>query len=162
MNAIDSDILSDHSDLREILRQARIAYEAHETIRCPFFEDLIALTSDGFNHLTHKTNRSPRNVNEQKLKLRLLKKGLKIIRKAGTVQEYRKGLERRGPPAKDGFTKMKHVEYWAFHDIVGEKKRFLLRVIVRRIGDGKLHFWSVMPHGKINRQRLYDEGIDED
>jgi hypothetical protein len=162
MNTSGSEILDDHHDLHEILREARTTYSAHETIRCPFFDGPIALTSDGFNHLTHKTNRTPRNVNEQKLKLRLLKRGLKIIRKAGTVQEYRKGVEKIGAPAKDGFTKMKHIEYWAFHDIVGEKKQFLLRVIVRRVGDGKLHFWSVMPQGKINRQKLYEDGIDED
>jgi len=33
---------------------------------------------------------------------------------------------------------------------------------VRRDGDGKSHFWSVMPHGKIERQKLYEHGIDED
>ncbi len=162
MNAADPDILGDHHDLHEILRQGRIVYEAQETIHCPFFEGPVALTSDGFNHLTHKPNRAPRNVNEQKLKLRLLKKALRIIRKAGTVQEYRKGMETFGLPAKDGFTKMKQIQYWAFHDIVGEKKQFLLRVIVRRVGDGKIHFWSVMPHGRINRQKLYEEGIEED
>ena len=71
-------------------------------------------------------------------------------------------IEKFGKLAKDGFTKTKNVEYWAFHDIVGEKKRFLLRVIIRRIGDGKLHFWSVMPHGKINKQKLYQEGIEDE
>ena len=104
----------------------------------------------------------PRNVSEQKLKLRLLKKALRVIRRAGTVQEYRKHLEPVGHKGHDGSTKMKHVEYWAFHDIVGEKKRFLIRVIIRRVGDGKIHFWSVMPHGKINKQKLYQDGIDED
>ncbi len=162
MNAADQDILNDHSDLHEILRQAKRTYEIQEIVHCPFFGSPVALTSDGFNHLTHKSNRLPRNVNEQKLKLRLIKKALKIIRKAGTVQEYRKGIEKFGSPAKDGFTKMKQVEYWAFHDIVGEKKQFLVRVIVRRVGDGKIHFWSVMPHGKINRQKLYERGIEEE
>ena len=161
-HGVDSDIADDHDDLHEILRQARAIYDAQEYIHCPFFGSPVVLTSDGFNHLTHKPNRSPRNVSEQKLKLRLLKRALKIIRRTGTVQEYRKGVEKFGLPAKDGFTKMKLIEYWAFHDIVGEKKPFLLRVIVRRVGDGKLHFWSVMPNGKINRQRLYEEGIEED
>lgn len=71
-------------------------------------------------------------------------------------------MEAFGTAGRDGFKKMKHVEYWAFHDIVGEKRRFLIRVIVRRVGDGKLHFWSVMPHGKIDKQKLYQEGIEEE
>src|SRR3989344_7940556 len=90
------------------------------------------------------------------------KKALRVIRKTGTLQEYRRNMEAFGKSGKDGFTKMKQIEYWAFHDIVGEKKQFLIRVIVRRIGDGKIHFWSVMPHGKIERQRLYQGGIEVD
>src|SRR3989344_4936413 len=158
----ENEILTDHHDLHGILSEAKAAYEARQTIHCPYFNNDVALTSDGFNHLTHKPNRQPRNVNEQKLKLRLLKKALRVIRKTGTLQEYRRNMEAFGKSGKDGFTKMKQIEYWAFHDIVGEKKRFLIRVIVRRIGDGKIHFWSVMPHGKIERQRLYQEGIEVD
>ena len=157
-----SDILEDQHDLHEIIRQAKSAYDAQEIIHCPFFEGPVTLSADGFYHLTNKPNRQPRNVNEQKLKLRLLKKALRIIRKTGTIQEYRCNMEKFGGPAKDGFTKMKQVEHWAFHHIVGEKKQFLIRVIVRRIGDGKIHFWSVMPHGRIDRQKLYQQGIEVD
>ncbi|TSD03072.1 MAG: hypothetical protein Athens071416_332 [Parcubacteria group bacterium Athens0714_16] len=149
-------------ELHELIEKLRLIYESKKEIRCPFFDSFITLNSDGFNHLLHKPNRQPRNVEEQKLKLKLLKRGLEIIKKTGTVQEYRMRIEKFGKPAKDGFTKTKNVEYWAFHDIVGEKKRFLLRVIIRRIGDGKLHFWSVMPHGKINKQKLYQEGIEDE
>ena len=158
----DPDILEDHYDLHEIIRQAKSVYGAQENIQCPFFEGPVTLSADGFYHLTNKPNRQPRNINEQKLKLRLLKKALRVIRRAGTLQEYRCNMEKFGKPAQDGFTKMKQVEYWAFHHIVGEKKRFLIRVITRRIGDGKIHFWSVMPHGRIERQKLYQQGIDED
>ncbi len=159
---VESEIIDDHHDLREILQEAKLIYENQESIHCPFFEGSVALTSDGFNHLTHKPNRQPRNVNEQKLKLRLLKKALRIIRKAGTVQEYRNNMETFGESGRDGFKKMRQIEYWAFHDIVGGKKRFLVRVIIRRVGDGKLHFWSTMLHGKIDRQKLYEDGIDID
>ena len=161
-DATNAELSADYDDLREIVREAKTSYDAHQTIHCPYFNESVTLNADGFNHLTHKSNRQPRNVNEQKLKLRLLKKALRIIRKAGTLQEYRRSMEGFGKSGKDGFTKMKQVEYWAFHDIVREKKQFLIRVIVRRIGDGKLHFWSVMPHGKIERQRLYQQAIEID
>ncbi len=149
-------------DLHTLVASSKILYEKNQTIRCPFFEGDVTLNADGFNHLLYKTNRLPRNVKAQLLKLRLLKKALRIIQKAGTVQEYRVKIEKFGKVSKDGFTKTKQVEYWAFHHIVGEQKKFLIRVIVRRIGDGKPHFWSVMPHGKIERQKLYLEGIDEE
>lgn len=149
-------------ELHELINKARLIYENKKELKCPFFNSFVVFNSDGFNHLLYKPNRKPRNVAEQKLKLKLLKRGLEIIKKAGTIQEYRIRIEKFGKPAKDGFIKTKSVEYWAFHDIVGEKKRFLLRVIIRRIGDGKIHFWSVMPHGKINKQKLYREGIEDE
>ena len=149
-------------ELHQLIENARLVYGRKESISCPYFGVAVFLTSDGFNHLLHKPNRQPRNVGEQMLKLRLLKRGLKIIGRAGTVQEHRIRIEKVGKPARDGFTKTKSVEYWAFHDIVGQTKRFILRVIIRRIGDGRMHFWSVMPHGKINKQKLYQEGIEEE
>ena len=82
----ESDLLPDYDDLREVIQQAKDLYGKQEFIHCPYFEGPVTLNADGFAHLTHKSNRQPRNVNEQKLKLRLLKKALRIIRKAGTVQ----------------------------------------------------------------------------
>ncbi len=147
--------------LHEEVAEVKTLYERQQAIRCPYFESEVTLNADGFNHLLYKPNRLPRNVSEQLLKLRLLKKALRIIKKAGTLQEYRVRFEKVGRPGKDGFTKTKQVEYWAFHDIVGEQKRFLVRVILRRVGDGKITFWSVMPHGKIDRQKLYQQGIED-
>ena len=91
----------------------------------------------------------------------MLKHGLNIISNAGTVQEYRATLEKWGEPAKDGFSKTKQVEYWGFHDIVGKEPMILIRIIVRKIGDGKPHFWSVMPIGKIGKQKFYREGVED-
>lgn len=149
-------------ELYSLIGEVRLIFEKQKTIHCPFFNSEITLNSDGLNHLLYKPNRMPRVVAEQKLKLRLVKKALSILKRAGTVQENRIKFEKYGSPGKDGFTKTKQVEYWAFHDIVGEKKKFVMRVIVRKVGDGKLVFWSVMPNGKIERQKLYKEGLDEE
>ncbi len=87
---------------------------------------------------------------------------LDIIKKLGTLQEYRKEPVRVGCPSKDGFFATKIAEYFGFIAIVGEKK-IKIRVIVRRIGDGNFTFWSVMPDSKLkNGQRLYDYGIQDD
>jgi hypothetical protein len=160
--ATSEDDTAESHALHTLIGEARAFFAATPSVRCPYFEGEVTLNADGLNHLLYKPNRQPRNVSEQMLKLKLLKKGVRILRNAGTVQEYRLRLEKVGKPARDGFTKTKHVEYWAFHDIVGEKKRFLMRVIVRRMGDGKHAFWSVMPDGRINRQKLYREGIEDE
>lgn len=153
-------------DFHKLVEESKKLYAESSEISCPFFKSkhghTVTLTSDGFNHLMHKSNRQPRNIREQRLKLRLLKPALQILRDAGTVQEYRVRLEKIGEPGKDGLYKTKNVEYWGFHDIKGDEAvKILLRVIVRRIGDGKFHFWSVMPIGQIGRQKFYRDTLDE-
>ncbi|MDP3792134.1 MAG: hypothetical protein Q8Q89_00150 [bacterium] len=87
---------------------------------------------------------------------------LGVIKKSGTLQEYRKEPVRIGRPSKGGFYTTKIAEYFGFVAIVGEKK-IKIRVIVRRIGDGNFTFWSVMPDSKLRGgQKLYDYGIEDD
>ena len=148
-------------DFHSLIKTSRELYDETPEIVCPYFKSSVSLTSDGFNHLLHKPNRQPRNIKEQRLKLRLLKRALHVLRNAGTVQEYRTTLEKWGSPGKDGFSKTKQVEYWGFHDIVCKNPMILVRVIIRKIGDGKLHFWSVMPIGKIGKQKLYRDSMED-
>lgn len=148
-------------DHHSLIEASRRLYDATPEIHCPYFKSTVSLTSDGFNHLLHKPNRQPRNIKEQQLKLRLLKRALHVLSNAGTVQEYRTTLKKWGNPGRDGFSKTKQVEHWGLHDIIGKNPMILIRVIVRKIGDGKLHFWSVMPIGKIGKQKLYRDGIGD-
>lgn len=147
--------------LKEAVEKARNIYPLQGLIRCPYFQDNITLTSDGFNHLQYKGNRMLRNVNEQLLKLSLLPKALEVIKKAGTLQEYRNRIENIGKVGQDGFYKTKNVEYWGFHAIIGRDHLRKIVVILKRIGDGKIIFWSVMPHKKFNNQKLYENGIED-
>ena len=134
-------------------------YDSTKAIACPYFKSEISLTSEGFSHLLYRSDTAPRNVREQNLKVRLLKKALQILRVTNTVQEYRSSIEKFGSPAKDGFSKTKIVQYWAFNDLVfGTEHKYLIRVVVRKVGDGKLHFWSVMQAGK---NKLYKDGIED-
>lgn len=142
--------------LHDVLEKARILYTQKNEINCPYFGSKISLTSDGFNHLQYKPNRAPRDVKVQIMKLSLLKKALEIIPKAGTLQEYRDVIEKTGKKANDGFFKTKRVQYWGFHAILENKQR-KIKVILKKVGDGKVIFWSVMPYG----QKLYSEHIDE-
>ena len=64
--------------------------------------------------------------------------------------------------AKDGFARTKEVEYWGFVAIVGESK-IKIRVILRKIGDGNIIFWSVMPDSKLKGgQKFYTGGIEDE
>ena len=87
---------------------------------------------------------------------------LKVIKNSGTIQEHRKGFITIGKAGKDGLSKTKNVEYWAFVAIVGDSE-IKIRVILRRIGDGNITFWSVMPDSNLKRgQKLYTDGIEDE
>jgi len=142
--------------------KAKAIYSAQKTIRNPYFQTEIILNSDGFHHLQFSARRE-RNKHEQLLKFSLLPLGLEIIKKSGTIQEYRRLLTPIGKPsARNGSIPMK-VEYWGLVAIVGEKK-IKMKTILRRIGDGNITFWSVMLYSKIKngQQRVFTEGIEDE
>jgi hypothetical protein len=154
-------MLRGHANFDEIIGKAKAVYAAENLIHCPYFRDKVALTADGFNHLQYKTTRVIRNVDEQTLKLTLLPKALEVIKHAGTLQEYRKSIEKVGKLGNDGFYKTKRVEYWGFHAIIGNDYLRKIVVVLKRTGDGKILFWSVMPYKKFKNQKLFDEGIED-
>ncbi|MGA2113120.1 MAG: hypothetical protein ABSH56_00010 [Bryobacteraceae bacterium] len=142
---------------------ARAIYSAQRLVHSPFFGEDVVLTSDGFHHLRYSARRE-RKKEEQVLKFTLLPLGLRIIKTATTLQEYRKLLSPVGNPAsRDGLTPMKLVQWWGFVAIFVERD-VKVRVIVRKVGDGNLHFWSVMPYAKLKRgarRGWYGEGIED-
>ena len=144
--------------------KAENTYSRQNQIFCPYFNTNIILNSDGFHHLQFSARRE-RNKREQLLKFRLLPLALQVLRKSGTVQEYRSGMIAAGGTGKrDGLTSMKTVQYWAFVAIVGDQNPIRIRVITRKVGNGNVTFWSVMLHSKIKngRQRLYSEDIEDE
>jgi hypothetical protein len=143
--------------------KAKENFFAQKTIRNPYFGIDITLNSDRFHHLQF-SNRRERSKQEQLLKLNLLPLAFEIIRKSGTIQEYRKLLTPIGKKSpSDGSIPMKNVEYWGLIGIVGEK-RIKVRTVLRRVGDGNIIFWSVMLYSKIknNNQKLYMKGIEDE
>ena len=140
--------------------KAHAHYVKEREIYCPYFGQKVVLNSEGFHHLQFSAGRE-RPKQEQLTKFRLLSSALQVIRKSGTLQEYRVLLEPVGKKKQDGSTPMKEVQYCAFIAIVGEKQK-KIRVIVRKIGNGNIAFHSVMYHSKRKngKQRLYTTGIE--
>ncbi len=144
--------------------KARAIFDAQKNAYNPYFKTEVIFNSDGFHHLQFSARRE-RNKQEQLLKFSLLPLAIRIIKDSGTLQEYRKTMCPIGKKSKrDGSVLMKQIEYWGFIAIIGEN-RVKIRTILRRIGDGNIIFWSVMPYSKLRRderQKLYTGGIEED
>lgn len=153
----------------EAKEKTKQIFQKNPNIHCPYFNQEITFNSDGFHHLQF-SDRRERNKDEQILKFNLLPLALKVIRKSGTLQEYRKGLVAAGKKsARDGLTSMKMVQYWGLVAITGDENNPIkIRVILRQMGDGKITFWSVMPAMKLTRdmvdfrRNLAKKGIEDD
>jgi len=138
--------------------KAKALYSAQKPTYNPYLKCQVIFNSDGFHHLQFSARRE-RDKKEQLLKFSLLPLAIEIIKKAGTLQEYRKGLIAYGK--SHGLTRMKEAEYWGFIAIVGGQKNVKIRTVLRRIGDGNVIFWSIMPFHKLRDQKLYTDGIDD-
>jgi len=140
--------------------KARALYNAQKNLYNPFLKTQVIFNSDGFHHLQFSARRE-RNKKEQLLKFNLLPLAIFVIKYSGTLQEYRKGLTAVGKKSKDNLRPMKSTEYYGFVAIVGEKQ-IKIRVVLRRVGDGNITFWSVMPFSKLGGgQKLYSDGIED-
>ena len=134
--------------------KAKALYQTERVIYSPYFKKNIYLTQTGFRHL-QVVGKRKREHNEQLFKLKFLRLGLEIIKTSSTIQEYRTG------EFHDKHGLVKQAKYWGMIAIIG-KDNLKIRVVLRRVGNGKITFWSVMPYSKIKngRQKIYEEGLE--
>jgi hypothetical protein len=107
---------------RSLRERAKELFEDNPTIRCPYFNADVVLNADGLHHLRY-SDRHERSKPEQMLKFRLLPLALEVVRRAGTVQEYRRIWQPVGQPKADGIREAKDVEYWGLVAIIGPRDR---------------------------------------
>lgn len=131
----------------ELLEQRRTEYKSYSAPYCLALREYVSFNSDGFNHLRFRTDGTPRKPMEQMYKLGLLPLVIPVIRLAARVDQYERRLAPIGRKKKNAQKVLKEVEYWALVAVVG-KQSVKLRVILRKVGDGNLHFWSVMKLGE--------------
>jgi len=131
-------------------------YKTIGQVDCPFFWQPVTFNSDGFNHLQFSAG-NERDKPAQMLKFNLLELAPNIVKKSGTIQEYRKQWGTIGRKKTNGSHAMKEIEYWGLIAIVKNKEdKFIkIKVILRRVGTGNVIFWSVMPEVNIRRKDTF-------
>jgi len=143
----------DHAEFSKIKIRAETFYHSIIKVRCPALIADVHFSSDGFHHLQYDGTRAERTKLVQKNKMLCLQEAVDIIRKTTTIQEYRTSLQPIGKANKNGLRPTKLVAYYAFHAITDFTKLRRINIVIRRIGEGNYHFWSVMPswrEDKIN------------
>lgn len=147
--------------------KAQSLYNTFGSVKCPALgNQSVYFTSEGFNHLVYKGARSERNRKDQVGRFHVLDLAKEIIDISTTHQEYEQKLQEvEIKMNKKRVKETRTVTYWGFIAILKHKK---LRVIVKRVANGKYIFWSVIPHwrttshGDMRFRDLSDGGLAED
>ncbi len=159
-------ILNDE-DFNNLREESRTLYSSIGSIRCPYFDNQeVQFTSEGFNHILYRSSRIGRAHKDQIMRFKTLKIATKLIRITTTCQE----METSNQEIIRKFNKRKEritvpVRYWGFTAILEKRK---IKVILKKIGNGKLMYWSIIPswkrskHGKIVLRDFAEGNLEED
>ena len=129
-------------NLLELKIKTKEWYQKIDSVYSPALGIKINFNAKGFNHITFRNPRNPRNNVDQINRLKILPLAVKLIEKANIYQEYEY--------IKPEVLNLKSIEYWGIIAIIDENK---IKVILRRIGGGDIHFWSVIPAYSTSEKR---------
>lgn len=123
----------DKENQEKFIEKAKSEYHKIGSVSCPAFDnDLIYFNKYGFKHLIRK-GRKYREQDEQIWRLRLLPYAVVVLRNAKNIYRYKED--------DNGKAKAYFWEFRAQVNIVYRK--ITLCIILRKLGNGKLHFFSV-------------------
>lgn len=116
--------------------KARNVYFKIGAVKCPAFpKEKIIFNAKGFNHLFYKGDRSGRDKKEIFVRIKLLPLAVKLLKIATILQEEASYVGHFK-------NKRKEFKFWVFEGVLEERR---IKVVIRQIGQGRKHFWSVIP-----------------
>lgn len=119
---------------KEFIIRRRIWYKTIKHCYCPALKQNIVFNSKGFQHLLFDGLGHARSNKERVYRLKLLSFVVTVIKKCQKIHEYTK------PTYSNKLGK--NIEYWVLKESVN-KQKLIVTVILRRIGDGNIIFYSV-------------------
>ena len=124
--------------MKKFIDQIKIIFKRAKEISCPAFNnEKIYFNAKGINHLIYKGNRSRRDTNRIHTNIRLLPRAIKLLSRSTFWQEESCYIA-------DNTS----CKFWALEAVVDDRR---IKVIVRQLGNGKKHFWSVIPAWRKDR-----------
>lgn len=141
----------DVSNYGQVRVETEKYYATMVDIDCPALHSKVSFSSHGFNHLIYRKGRTERDRVSQIMRFRLLKRAHDLIALTTTFQEYESAQKEFSVKThKEKRVVTKQVQYWGLIAIIDNRK---IKVILRKIGNGNLHFWSVIPAWVTNKSR---------
>ncbi|MBI2268717.1 MAG: hypothetical protein HYU80_04795 [Candidatus Blackburnbacteria bacterium] len=132
--------------------QIKKIFNETKEVSCPSFpNEKVVFNAKGINHLIYKGNRSRREESRILTNIRLLPKAIKVLKHMAYPQE-------ETSYSREEVT----YKFWTFEAVVDDRR---IKVIVRQVGRGKKHFWSVIPAWRKDRFGILNakkRSIEED
>lgn len=123
-----------NKDFRKFVKKKREFYKTIRPFYCPVLKETVFFNSKGFYHLRYDGTGRARTVSEQKYKMGLLPLAVPVIKNAKKIEKFEQRYSKK---------LKKNEEIWVLKEIVG-KQNTIVKVILRRIGNGKITFFSIM------------------
>jgi len=133
------------SDFKKLKEETERKYKKIKAVDSPALKSSVIFNSNGFHHLRYDNSRKERDKKIQRNKFIFFDEAVKVIKKSTTIQEHRRQYVKDNNPDRGGLCKVKLVQWFAFFVIISFSKQIRIKVIVRKVGEGQYHFWSVMP-----------------
>ena len=118
--------------------QIKKIFDKNKEIFCPAFpKEKIIFNAKGINHLIYKGGRSRRELSRIETNIRLLPSAINVLKVMPLAQE------------ETFYTrKDKKYQFWTFEAVIDNRR---IKVIIRQVGRGRKHFWSVIPAWRKDR-----------
>jgi len=127
---------------QELIKQRRAWYKSIKKVYCPCLKEDVVFNSKGFYHLKYDSFGKARSRKERMYKIGLLPLSIPVIVSAKKIYRW----------TSKYYSKKfnKYIECWALKEVAGKQKT-IVTVVLRRIGNGHLVFYSIM---KKNDKKL--------
>lgn len=126
------------AEWNRLKKKTKKLFDELGSVNCPAFpKEEVRFNSKGRNHLFYKGPRSERSIKDISIRVRLIPHAIEILKKMPIPQE------------EDSYSKnKKKYQYWAFEGVIKNRR---VKVIVRQVGRGKKHLWSIAPAWRKKR-----------
>lgn len=144
--------------------KAEATYQAVGSVNCPYLKAQVNFDATGLAHIKFKSWTRPRSPFDQYVRLKLLHLAPEVLRSSHTVQGiWNTSLWERRKKHGQWEKILKPVTYYEFVAVIGKVR---VKVIVKLVEGGELHFWSIIPFWRMNEvtknRKLYDGDLEND
>ena len=140
-----------------VKKDAENFYRGIGEINCPYLGDKVVFNVKGLEHIKFKERGKARVIDDQYIRLKLLKLVPKIIANSHTLQEYfeTKKFEKININSR-WENRAIDVIYYGFVAIINNAR---MKVIVKQMSGGNKFFWSLIPFWKNDKKNSENKKI---